>query len=337
MNNLFRVFRFGFLCALVCFGTHSIAAHNSRLSHINHQIQLEKKHLDHVKKHRSALQDNLKDIELHISKLITQQRQIQKSLHESAKTIQSIQNNLNQLSKHITKQTKQLGVLLQAQYRLGTQTFLQQLLSNTSPETRQRMHRYYQYLNQSRLVIIKSVKQHISDLHNQQQAIEHQKQHYQTLLADNKKMQQMLLHASDHRTRLLAHINKTIASHAAKLNTLLHEKASLEQAITQVQNNTPLMHNSFASNFSRHMLWPTKGRRILSFGKRIDHSQLTTDGVVIKAPQGQPVYAIANGTVVFSKWMPGYGLLMIINHGYGMMSLYGRNQQLFLSCRPNHS
>ena len=100
-------------------------------------------------------------------------------------------------------------------------------------------------------------------------------------------------------------------------------------AIAQANQDIPVTtHLNFSYNFGKSMQWPTHGRVTERFGKRIDHSELTTDGIVIKAPVGQPVYAVANGVVVFSKWLPGYGLLMIINHGHGYMSLYGRNQQL---------
>ncbi len=67
------------------------------------------------------------------------------------------------------------------------------------------------------------------------------------------------------------------------------------------------------------------------FGSNIANSQLKRDGILIRANIGQPVRAIANGRIIFSKWMAGYGLLVIIDHGNGYMSLYGRNQTLLAS------
>ena len=65
------------------------------------------------------------------------------------------------------------------------------------------------------------------------------------------------------------------------------------------------------------------------FGLPIQQSELKWAGELIEATDEQPVYAIAAGTVVFSKWLEGYGLLLIVNHGGGYMSLYGRNHSLY--------
>ena len=50
---------------------------------------------------------------------------------------------------------------------------------------------------------------------------------------------------------------------------------------------------------------------------------------MIEAPEGEPVHAVHYGRVVFSDWLRGFGLLLIINHGEGYMSLYGHNQVLY--------
>lgn len=150
------------------------------------------------------------------------------------------------------------------------------------------------------------------------------------MLLHIKKTQVMLEKATAHRLMIMKHMNKNIATHASQLQSLMEQKKELTQAIDQANQDIPVtQHLSFHYNFGKYMHWPTQGKLTQSFGRVIDHSQLTTDGVVINAPMGQPVYAVANGVVVFSKWLPGYGLMMIINHGRGYMSLYGRNQQLF--------
>ena len=56
---------------------------------------------------------------------------------------------------------------------------------------------------------------------------------------------------------------------------------------------------------------------------------LKWDGMIIAAPEGREVHAIHRGRVAFADWLRGFGLLMIIDHGNGYMSLYGHNQSLF--------
>src|SRR5699024_11054466 len=63
--------------------------------------------------------------------------------------------------------------------------------------------------------------------------------------------------------------------------------------------------------------WPLKG-----------HHKRASSGLLINAQAGTPVHAVANGSVIYADWLRGYGLMLIINHGDGWMSLYGGNEAL---------
>ena len=73
--------------------------------------------------------------------------------------------------------------------------------------------------------------------------------------------------------------------------------------------------------------WPLSGNLLARFGGRMPDGR-TSAGVLIGAPTGSTVTAVADGSVVFSEWMTGYGLILIIDHGNGYMSLYAHNESL---------
>jgi len=73
--------------------------------------------------------------------------------------------------------------------------------------------------------------------------------------------------------------------------------------------------------------WPVSGSLLASYGGTLPDGR-RSDGVLIAAPAGSPVKAVADGTVVFADWMTGYGNIMIIDHGNGYMSLYAHNDGL---------
>ena len=73
--------------------------------------------------------------------------------------------------------------------------------------------------------------------------------------------------------------------------------------------------------------WPLSGNLLARFGGRMPDGR-TSSGVLIGAPAGSTVTAVADGSVVFSEWMTGYGLILIIDHGNGYMSLYAHNESL---------
>ena len=73
--------------------------------------------------------------------------------------------------------------------------------------------------------------------------------------------------------------------------------------------------------------WPVSGSLLAAFGGRLPGGR-RSDGVLIAAPAGTAVKAVADGTVVFADWMTGYGNILIIDHGNGYMSLYAHNDSL---------
>lgn len=73
--------------------------------------------------------------------------------------------------------------------------------------------------------------------------------------------------------------------------------------------------------------WPLSGNLLARFGGRMPDGR-TSAGVLIGAPTGSTVTAVADGSVVFSEWMTGYGLILIVDHGNGYMSLYAHNESL---------
>jgi septal ring factor EnvC (AmiA/AmiB activator) len=78
--------------------------------------------------------------------------------------------------------------------------------------------------------------------------------------------------------------------------------------------------------------WPVDGRLLARYGEtRGDDARTKWDGVMISASAGSQVHAVHGGRVVFADWLRGAGLLVILDHGNGYLSLYGHNQTLLKS------
>lgn len=73
--------------------------------------------------------------------------------------------------------------------------------------------------------------------------------------------------------------------------------------------------------------WPLSGDLLAGYGGRMPDGR-ASNGLLISAAQGTPVRAVADGTVVFAEWMTGYGLILIVDHGGGYLSLYAHNESL---------
>ena len=74
--------------------------------------------------------------------------------------------------------------------------------------------------------------------------------------------------------------------------------------------------------------WPAAPRLLQTFGRPRPPGNLPAQGVLIGADSGTPIQAVAAGEVVFADWLRGFGLLAVVDHGDGYMSLYGQLESL---------
>jgi septal ring factor EnvC (AmiA/AmiB activator) len=81
----------------------------------------------------------------------------------------------------------------------------------------------------------------------------------------------------------------------------------------------------------KKLKWPLRGKIKYLYGHWRSLNKVKWHGNIIQSKEGRNVYSISHGTVVYSDWLRGYGLLTIIDHGKGYMSLYGYSQAIFKS------
>ena len=107
-----------------------------------------------------------------------------------------------------------------------------------------------------------------------------------------------------------------------------NELTKLVKALARVvPQQLPDQAKPFAGQAAR-LTWPVDGRMLKNFGAPRADGRLKWEGVLLGAPAGSPVRSVYNGRVVFAEWLAGLGLLTIVDHGGGYMTLYGHNQAL---------
>jgi septal ring factor EnvC (AmiA/AmiB activator) len=113
----------------------------------------------------------------------------------------------------------------------------------------------------------------------------------------------------------------------------LHKAAEVSSELAKDLPSSNDEFSKLTGDFSAlkgQLPWPVKGRLANKFGSvRVESAESTWDGVLIDASEGTEIRAITSGKVAFSDWLRGYGLLMIIDHGKGFMTLYAFNQSLY--------
>lgn len=303
-----------------------------QLNQISSEMGTLRKLLQQFKGQQSQLQNTLQQSEVNIGQIQTKIRQIEQQLTQQQAELTSLQQQRDKLQGAKKDQQKFIEQQILAAYQTGQQKKIKVLLNQENPEKVSRALTYYDYFNQARAEQIDSYIEIISEL----DIVEPKIIEKTTSLAQAKDQlgdeRGKLLASQQARKQNLATINSAIKNKDQELQKMTKDRAELERVLAAVEKtianiSIPKEHQPF-STLKGKLEWPLKGKPSNRFGARRQDTSLSWQGLSIPATEGSPVSAIHYGRVVFSDWLRGSGLLLIIDHGGGYMSLYAHNQSL---------
>lgn len=220
---------------------------------------------------------------------------------------------------------------LRAAYLIGRDEPLKLLLNQQDPARAGRMFVYYSYFGRARAEQIHDIEndvQTISGLDDQLQAQD-------TKLADLEQQQradlEQLEQARAKRSEVLASLTAESNSHAQSLQRLKDQQGGLEKLLQELRRaieKFPIDNNDAFAHLRGKLAWPVSGKVLARFGEQ-RAGGVKWDGVLVATERGAPVRAVYAGRVIYADWLPGLGLLTIVDHGEGYMSLYGHNERLY--------
>lgn len=255
-------------------------------------------------------------------------RQLNKILEQ----IESIEKEISKSNKSIEEQKGQIVKLLKLQIYINHDKTLRMLLANKKTATNIQSKHQIKYLQNKLYELIKEVAQQIKQLKTlKQNQIDLQQQESQRKL-ELTRQQDMLLDQRKQRLKILNQLKTEIAKHESESENLNKDQKRLQELLNEIQvllTDLPkdLGLNKPFKQLKGKMKKPVSGSYIRSF-----HSKRSEDtrwnGVVIKADLGKSIEAIAYGRVAFADWLRGFGMLIILDHQDGYMSLYAFNESL---------
>ena len=230
------------------------------------------------------------------------------------------------------EQQEQISAEIKTAYQMGKQGQLKILLSQERPDTLSRSMAYYEYFytaRQREVARYLSVIERIEVLESQISSTVNELEATETTLTQQ---QSQLVEGQENRERDLANLEADIASKDERLRRMNRNREELEQLLKFIEEanadmEAPRELETFAA-LKGQMPWPIPGQPSNRFGRKRSPGNQRWQGLLIPAPEGDNVRAIHHGRVVFADWFRGSGLLLIIDHGDGFMSLYAHNQSL---------
>ncbi|MBH1803928.1 peptidoglycan DD-metalloendopeptidase family protein [Stenotrophomonas maltophilia] len=293
--------------------------------------------------------------------------QTENALREQGRALAEAEQRRSTLQANLAQQHRELAGLLRAAYQLGNHAPLKLLLSQDTVADANRALAYHRYLQRERAQRITTLTADLKELEALQAQIAERKQKLQGAQQDQKQQAAALEADRRDRAKTVASLDErfkdqrekeqALGQDAKALETLLAnlraaaaraeaerraaarraaaEKAAAERAARQAAaqgrppppTKVPPAVASAPAPKVGGLGWPLSGNLLARYGGKLPDGR-TSSGVLIGAPAGSTVTAVADGTVVFSDWMTGYGMILIVDHGNGYMSLYAHNDTL---------
>jgi septal ring factor EnvC (AmiA/AmiB activator) len=231
----------------------------------------------------------------------------------------------------IAKERVALAGQLRAAYLIGHEEPLKLLLNQKDPARAGRMFVYYSYFGRARADEIHAIENNVARLEqlDTELATEDAK------LAELEKRQRAQLseveQARSRRTLVLANLETQSHTRAQNLEKLRSQQAGLEKLLRELREamaKYPVDGNDAFAHLRGKLAWPVTGHVVARFGDT-RAGGVKWDGVLVATERGAPVRAVYQGRVIYADWLPGLGLLTIVDHGDGYMSLYGHNERLY--------
>ncbi len=308
-------------CFCLCAQPSKLQQTQIQLKNLDAQINQLQQTLHSAHDKQGVLNRELSITEKQIGNAIHELQIIQNTMREKSTKIAALQNQTNQLNQHLTAQQQLLANHVRARYQMGEYQPLKWLLNQDDPYKISRILIYYQYLVKSRQDLIHQIDATKNTLNQNKKALRQELATTTLLKTDLIKQQQQLEHDKNYHTALIKSLDSEIQNKQNNLRNVQKNKENLAQLLKTLSQHSVVQANKPFLQMRKKLPLPIQapGR---SFQKM-------NQGVTFFAEEGTTVTSVYPGTVVFSDWLKGYGLLLIIDHGQGFMTLYAHNESLF--------
>ena len=302
---------------------------------LRERIVVLQREMNQVRSRHDQLQQELRQSEQQIGLITRNIRELDNSLRQVNERVKGLRSRQTQLQQALAGQREYLAGQVRAAYTMGRQETLKILLNQENPATVSRVMTYYEYLNKARTQRISQLSQTISELEQVRLELDEELARLGRLRTERERERQALEQNTQQRQQVITQLDAELQDKDKRLDYMQKDEKqladlirSLVEALDDIPKNLGSSALAFAS-LRGQLQMPTRGSIIAGFGSSRGTGGLNWQGIKIAAKDGQEVRAVSHGRVAFADWLRGYGLLMIIEHGNGYMTLYGHNQSLF--------
>ncbi|VAX13867.1 Murein hydrolase activator EnvC [hydrothermal vent metagenome] len=283
----------------------------------------------------NSVQRTLSKLETRISRQSRKLHRLAQKLRASRKKLARLKKDRRRQEQKLATQRTLLGKQIRSAFMIGRQEYLKLILNQEDPALFGRTLVYYDYFNQARSEQISQVQVALEKIEKLDARIRLASKKLRQTRATQQAEKKALEKTYRARALVLARLGREIKTKGQRLAQMSADEKRLEDLLQAINKAMPDIfaevdrQKPFAA-YRGKLMWPVRGKLKRLFGKHRKAGKLKWNGDMIMAAKGREVHAISHGRVAYADWLRGYGLLLIIDHGDGYMSLYGHNQSLYM-------
>ena len=300
------------------------------LEEVRERISDLKQSMDAAAADRDRLTGELQELEVQIAEQRSRIRELERDRDYTAAKKDKLDAELAGREAHLDAESAALAAQVRSAWMSGNQEKIKLLLNQRDPATLGRLMAYYRYLNEYRAGNIEAVMDEIRKLEALRAQIAAEEARLETLARQRYDELGRLNGSLEERQALLASLRRRIADEGAEVERLAAQEKDLSRLITEltsILSDYPISSEQPFSELKGRLTWPVAGTLLHDFGQP-RAGGIKWNGVVLAAPRGREVRAVYHGRVAFADWLAGMGLLVIVDHGEGYMTLYGYNETI---------
>lgn len=308
-------------------------SNDDQLRDLRTRIDALQTELNEMRGARAEARAQLRESERRLGKQLQTLRDTEARAKSENTRLVELQTQRHRARAELVTRRQELDQAVRAAYILGKQDYLKLLLSQDDPARVSRMLTYYRYHAQARATRIQGLDASLARLNDLEQQINDRVQELAAVRAQQLEQREALQTTRAERRQLLVQLNEQVRDRSQEIERLKQDEeriARLVRALRAEIARAPIVEPRIEKPNSRaRWRMPVQGRITARFGAPKQVGDLRWRGIFVATPEGQEVKSVTRGRVVFADWLRGFGLLVVVDHGSGLMTLYGHNQSLY--------
>ena len=284
---------------------------------------------------RSSLEQQLSGLEQEIGRLTRERRELRQQAREQQLRLTELGKEETELTRVLESQRDSLKKQIRAAWMEGDAPAVKVLLNEIDPDKIARTMTYYEYLSRDTIDRLEAFAANLRQLKETQKQVKAGRMRLAELEENVADRQQKLSSSKKEREQTLAALKTDISNRLSEREELEEDRKRLEKLLREVEEaiaNIPTPNESDPFGSLKNKLpWPAEGKIVRNFGDSYASGKLKHNGLLINTAEEGNVRAVHYGRVVFANWLRGFGLITILDHGDGYMTLYGHSSSLFTS------